>query len=268
MFADLPDLDAASSPRTAPQIVVWQLQFAGAADVASSDVGTAVASALAEHLGGRPHLTRLAPPTFTVAVGSGATAAPTSEGTPNGWQIRLGELVATLDRQFLAVETTNLESWERFSLVIHETLSAFTAGLAGSEHPGEQRLGLRYVDRIAPAPVQDITDWTGWLQPWLLGATTQPQLSDAVVAFAQQVDWEDDDGLRATVRQRAFADVERRGRPAMLLDFDVFREGYRPFDAEDIRVATEHLNDVSGRLFRAAITDRLYEELTQESTVS
>jgi uncharacterized protein (TIGR04255 family) len=85
-----------------------------------------------------------------------------------------------------------------------------------------------------------------------------------VAAYAQQIDFEAGEGIRASVRQRAFSDPERRGRATMLLDFDVFREGYRLIDMDEVLNVTDRLNDVSHRLFQNAITTDLYAEFARE----
>ncbi len=177
--------------------------------------------------------------------------------------MRTNGLVVTLSQASLSLETTKFEDWPRFRQSISAALAGFVAALA--EPPGEQRLGLRYVDRIVRPDVSRITDWTDWLQPWLLSAATHPEIGESISAMAQQIDYDAGDDVRVTLRQRAFADPERRGQQTVILDFDAFRDGYRMFGSEDLIAATDLLNDVSHRLFRAAITDRFYNILREES---
>jgi uncharacterized protein (TIGR04255 family) len=179
-----------------------------------------------------------------------------------GWQIRAEELVATVNQGALTVETTSYEVWDSFRASITAILDAFASAL--SHPPGEQRLGLRFIDRISRPEVSRVADWLDWIQPWLLGPVAHPQIGEAISATAQQVDYDAGDGLSLTLRQRAFIDPERRKRHTMILDFDAFREGYRAFERDDVVTATDALSDISHRLFRAAITDRLYDALREE----
>ena len=171
-------------------------------------------------------------------------------------------MVVTVESGSLSVETAQFEEWAGFRAGIEAVLQGVLAAV--HEVPGEQRLGLRYVDRLLRPDVVRIADWKKWVQPWLLGPMAHPAIGEAVTATAQQIDCDAGDGLRATVRQRAFEDMERRGRPTLLLDFDVFRDGYRPIDESDVLDATDQLNDISHRLFRAAITERLFDALREE----
>jgi uncharacterized protein (TIGR04255 family) len=267
MISDLPVPDRARLAGSPLELVVWQLQFAEPADVRAPDVGRRIAEAMSDHARARSHLRRIAPPAITLAVGGSAGGRiPLPDEAPvNGWQVRAGELVATIDQSSLAVETAKFEDWESFQAALAAVVDAFADCVR--EPPGEQRLGLRYVDRIIRPEVQRLSDWESWLAAWLLGATAHPQLRDAVTAMAQQVDCDAGDGLRVTIRQRAFNDMERRGQPTMLLDFDAFRDGYRSFAANDVLATTDELNDISHRVFRAAITDRLYDVLREEPNV-
>jgi uncharacterized protein (TIGR04255 family) len=54
------------------------------------------------------------------------------------------------------------------------------------------------------------------------------------------------------------------GRLDYLLDYDVFREGGRPFQLDAIREALEVLHGDASKLFYASITPDLYEIFRQE----
>ena len=272
------DLPAPDRPRLAGaplEVVVWQLQFADPVDVSSGRVGQAVAEALSDVAESRPKLTRIAPATVTLALGGAgapgiqaqsfaAPAAPGQHGASQstGWQIRADDLAVTITQAAIAVETTSYDVWKTFRAAIASSLDGLLGAL--DEAPSEQRLGLRYIDRLSRPEISKLTDWEGWLEPWLLGPILHPQVGEAISATAQQIDCDAGDGMTVTLRQRGFVDLERRNRQTIVLDFDAFREGYRAVDHEDVLAATDALSDISHRLFRAAITDRLYDVLREE----
>ncbi len=167
-----------------------------------------------------------------------------------------------MNHSALIVETTKYDVWDNFRATVVAVIDAFIASVEGL--PGEQRLGLRYVDRFVRPEVSRIAGWDSWLEPWLLGPVSHPQLGDTVSALAQQIDCDAGDGLRMTIRERLFVDPERRSTHTTILDFDAFRDGYRPFDRDDVIQCTDVLNDISHRVFRAAITDRMYDALRGE----
>lgn len=265
MLRDLPEPRNDPLPQAPVALVVWQLQFSEPADVVPPAVGTELAERLARDGGGPFQLQRLTTQTFAIAFpGLGSPQVPQAEQAQiEGWALRRGPVAVTVNRQSLSVETNDYETWESFRVVVDHAVQALAETVL---LPGEQRLGLRYVDRIVRPGVRELENWTGLLAPWLIGPLTHPHLRDEVTAYAQQVDFDAQaDGLRATLRQRAFADAEQRGRQTVILDFDVFREGYRLIETDTTLAATDQMNDLAHRLFEASITESLYAAFSTES---
>lgn len=260
MLRELPEPRHEPLPLAPVELVVWQLQFAEPADVVAPTVGTAIAERLAKDGRGEYQLQRLASQTLAISFASGqpAPGVPQAEQTQvEGWTLRRGPVVVTVNRQFLSVETNVFGAWADLRAVIELAVAALVEEVL---MPGEQRLGLRYVDRIVHPGVRELNDWHGLLAPWLSGPLNHSTLHDAVMAYAQQIDFDaGQDGIRATLRQRAFSDVQARGRQTVILDFDVFREGYRLIEADVTLETTDVMNDLAHRLFEASITDALYE---------
>lgn len=253
MLRDLPAPNHERLPQAPVELVVWQLQFAEPADVASPSVGTRFAEALSDD-GGAFQLQRLAMPALLLQMPN-PLQMPAPMDPAQGWSLRRSGTVVTLGAQSLAVETNRYETYSEFRVVLDRAISALHDCILP---PGEQRLGLRYVDRLSRPGVKRAADWAALLEPWLVGPLGHGALGDAVGAYAQQVDFEPDArNIRATVRQRVFADAEQRGRQTVILDFDVFREGYRAPDREEALAATDQMNDLSKQLFDASISDEL-----------
>jgi uncharacterized protein (TIGR04255 family) len=253
MLRDLPEPSHERLPQAPVDLVIWQLQFAEAADVANPAVGTHFAEVLSDEAGAF-QLQRLAAPALVFPLPN-ALQLPGSMDPAQGWSLRRNGTIVTVGAQALAVETNNYETYTEFRMVLDRALVALHDSVLP---PGEQRLGLRYVDRVSRPEVKRAADWAGLLEPWLVGPLGHRTLGDAVGAYAQQVDFEpDSQNIRATVRQRVFADADQRGRQTVMLDYDVFREGYRVPDREEAMAATDQMNDISKQLFEASITDGL-----------
>lgn len=259
MLRDLPEPKHNVLPRAPVELVVWQLQFAEPADVVPPTVGTQLAERLASDGSGAFQLQRLTQQTFAFAFQSGSPQGPppSEQSLIDGWTLRRGSLTVTLSRQALAVETNIYPGWS----ALRNVIDLAVGGLADAVLlPGEQRLGLRYVDRITHPAVKKPQDWSNLLAPWLASPLSHQQLGDSVTAYAQQVDFEaDPEGLRATLRQRLFPDPQARGQQTVMLDFDIFREGYRLIEPDVILQTTAAMNDMAHRLFEASISDMLYE---------
>jgi uncharacterized protein (TIGR04255 family) len=251
-------------PLAPVQLVVWQLQFAEPADIGAPAVGTAFQDHLSQIDGGPFQLQRLTGQAFAISFSApGGQGIPQPEPAPiEGWSLRRGPVAVTLNPQSLSVETNAYETWARFRSVVDVAVQALGEAVL---LPGEQRLGLRYVDRVVHPGVRKLEDWTGLLAPWLNGPLTHLHLRDSVAAYAQQVDFDAQaDGIRATLRQRAFADAEQRGRQTVILDYDVFREGYRLIEADATLATTDEMHDIAHRLFEASITEPLYNTFTEQ----
>jgi len=264
MLLDLPESRHEPLPQAPVELVVWQLQFAEPADVLPPSVGAALAERLAQDGGGAFQLQRLTTQTFAIAFSApGVQGVPQAEQAQiDGWVLRRGPVVVTVNRQSLSVETNAYDTWASFRTVVDSAVQALAEAVL---LPGEQRLGLRYVDRVVRPGVRKLENWAGLLAPWLTGPLVHPQLHDAVVAYAQQVDFaEQTDGIRATLRQRAFTDAEQRGRQTVILDFDVFREGYRLIEPDATLTTADQMNDLAHRLFEASITESLYAAFAKE----
>jgi len=258
MLHDLPEPRHEPLPQAPVELAVWQLQFAEPADVVPPAVGTALAERLAQDGGGAFQLERLTAQTFAISFPTpGVQGVPQAEQAQiEGWALRRGPVAVTVNRQSLSIETNVYDTWSSFRTIVELALQALAESVL---LPGEQRLGLRYVDRVVHPGVRKLEDWTGLLASWLTGPLAHPQLRDAVAAHAQQVDFETRaDGIRATLRQRAFVDAAQRGRQTVILDFDVFRQGYRLIETDVTLTASDQMNDLAHRLFEASITESLY----------
>jgi uncharacterized protein (TIGR04255 family) len=264
MLRDLPNPHHEILPQAPVELVVWQLQFAEPADVGAPLVGTTLAERLSQDGAGPFQLQRLNAQTFAIALPMpGGPGVPQAEQTQiDGWVLRRGPVAVTINRQALSIETNLYEGWAALQALVKSALDGLADAIV---LPGERRLGLRYVDRVVRPGVRKLEDWADLLEGWLIGPLAQPQLRDAVAAYAQQVDFDADvDGIRATLRQRAFSDMEQRGKHTVILDFDVFREGYRLIEPAETLASTDQMNDTAHRLFEASITDALYAAFAAE----
>ena len=154
----------------------------------------------------------------------------------------------------VTLESRAYTGWDDF----RNDLVAMLAALATVFDPGvEQRLGLRYVNQTA-LPDTD-NNWGALVRESLLGLSSDTAFSDGVLASDQRVLLQLDDNIRCLLRHGQLIE-QGTGRigAAYLLDFDVFREG-GIFDTDEAAAGADALHSYVGRLFRACITDRLYD---------
>jgi uncharacterized protein (TIGR04255 family) len=187
---------------------------------------------------------------------------PTATQTQRkGWRLRSsdGAWTISLMPEFFSLETTAYTTWsEDFHPRLAELLDAVTRSV---DPATQQRIGLRYVDRIVDPAVRAPQEWEGYIAPEFLGPLLHPRIGPAALATQQQIDIEVGDEVRSSIRHGYFADPTRANALTYLLDFDVYRETISAFDPEDIVGVLDAFNLLSLQLFQQAVTMRLLEHL-------
>jgi uncharacterized protein (TIGR04255 family) len=242
--------------RSPLKLVVCQIRFPEILAVTETRVGLAVQ----ERLGGPVawRLESVKPPViaFSASIG-GAPAAQTAELTGSGWRLTSSDSswTVTLMPTSVALETTKYESWEGFLAQLTALLNA-TDGIIQPE--AEERLGLRYINRVEDPRVTSPVDWRQWIRSEVLGLLNHANLGPGTTAAQQQVVVEAGDGVNATIRQ-GFARDDDLGSFPYVLDIDAYRDEIRRFDQADIRAAAVRLNRLTLGLFQSMITGDLYD---------
>lgn len=241
--------------------MVCQIQFADSVNTSPEAVGLALRDGLSD-ASGEYQLERFAPmPLFQLAIGQGplADVQPTAPPEP-GWRLTRGPWSVNATSDALTIETSAYTEWVDLRQVLEAALGVLEEAVSPKS---EQRLGLRYVDRIERREIEHPSDWRRWIEPWVLGAAAHDRLGRSVMSLQQQVEFDAGEGLRATLRSAIFSDPARRARAICVLDTDSYRLGYRAFDREDVLAAGDRLRHLSLKLFQAAITEELYEEFAR-----
>jgi uncharacterized protein (TIGR04255 family) len=252
----LPPPDRTRLARSPLELVVCQLRFETQPQVADAQVALAVHQALGGADGPYPRL-ESSGQTVNFTVAPGAEPAVSQQGVA-GWRYRSsdGTWIVSVTPDNVALETTRYTTWEDFGQRMRELLDATDAHVG----PGiEQRLGLRYIDRIFEVDAGSPADWEPYLIPELLGLALHQPLGIAVKTARQQLLLDLGGGYSCTVNH-GFVEGQN-SRLNYLLDYDLFREGGRPFSVDDVSETLEVLHEDAGKLFQASITPALYEHL-------
>ena len=255
----LPDPNTDHLPHSPLELVVCQLRFDQQAQVSDSTVALAIHGELGGADGPYAQLEQIEGQQLTISGGLGVEPH-TEMRSSSGWRLASegGDWVITLMPDHVGLETTKFTTWEADFLPRLEAL--IDAAALHLEPVIEQRIGLRYVDRIEELGVDSIAAWCDYIAPQLLGPITHPELGPAVTAMGQQAVLRLDDQLRAAIRSGPITDRED-GRVDYLLDYDIFRQGGRPFDAADVIATAAKLNTWAHQLFELSITDKLLDFL-------
>jgi uncharacterized protein (TIGR04255 family) len=158
----------------------------------------------------------------------------------------------------VALETKTYTTWDEDFL---PRMVALLDVVGQTLRPAIQmRIGLRYVDLITRQPVGSPQDWRGWITDELLGPILHPAIGPGVVGTQQQVDIDAGSGIRCTLRHGAVP-ADAGGGLGYLLDWDVYQEEVRAFDALAIREWLVASHTLVLQLFQQAITQQLLDEL-------
>ena len=246
--------------RSPLRLVVCQVRFEET--VAVSDAKLVLG--LHEDLGGRggpyPKLESIRGTRVEIPMAAAGPIGVPSETGFAGWRMSSSEWIVTIMPDSVALETSRYTSWDDD---FRPRLAQLIDAVAGRISPTtEQRLGLRYVDRVTEPTVSSPHGWREYISEPFLGPIVHPTVGRHVRNSQQQTVLTLDDGFSALVRTGFALEGDTESDLAYLLDFDVFRSDVRAFEVESILTGAEALHDINIRLFQQAVTKKLLEALT------
>jgi uncharacterized protein (TIGR04255 family) len=255
---DLPKPDTSRLARSPLELVVCQIRHERRLVVGEGMTALAVHDALGGAGGAYPAVDEVTGGELNVQVGLGAPSV--RETKTSGWRFASedGTWVITLMPDNFSLETSAYTTWDDDYF---PRLGALIDAVATHVEPTfEQRIGLRYVDRIDQLGLTDLQAWRPYLRPEILGLVLHPQIGPGVTAYQQYLVVELHDGATAGLRH---GPVVEAGRETVdyQLDYDIFRQGGRPFNAATIKAAAAQFNIYALQLFQATVSDELLEEL-------
>jgi len=253
----LPEPDATQLTHSPLEVVVCQVRHEKRLIVSEGATALAAHEALGGPNGRYANLDEVTGGEVNVVMGPSPNV---SETRTSGWRFASddGAWVVTLMPDHFALETSAYTTWtDDFRPRLGELVDAVAEHVAPTF---ERRIGLRYIDRIAELGLTDLGSWQRYLRPEMLGLILHPELGPGVRASQQQTVLELDDGVSAGLRH---GPVVEDGRDAVdyQLDFDVFRQGSRAFDAEELKAVADQFNIYALQLFQASVTEDLLEAL-------
>ncbi|MEX0985345.1 MAG: TIGR04255 family protein [Actinomycetota bacterium] len=246
MVLGLPSPNRQKLPFSPLELTVCQVRFEETLAIADAKLILAIR----DRLGGESRYPRLEQeqPSFQVAVS--AQGAPTQPlmGQVFGWKLQSADATwrVSIMPTFVALETTDYDTWEDFGPQMGVLLDA-TAELISPAL--EQRLGLRYIDRLRDLQIRESKGWADYVTSPLSGILMHESLGPAVATSQQQALLDLGGELKCLLRH---------GQPegddhTYVLDYDIFRQSARPFDASTIKTALRQFSDAALQLFHASL---------------
>lgn len=244
----------ANSPLT---LVVYQIRHEQTPSVAEVRTATEIHGTVRELL---PILEESLVPDPSIAL----TIANSAFVAARGWRLRSvdGAWTTTVMPDALSLETAAYSDWAFFKSQVSLLLTA----LVETTHPQlQQRIGLRFINKIAHPSIKRASDWTGLINPEFLGPLSHGAIAGFVSGSQFAVEMDLDGEFSAILRYGAVKEREGGGRLIYLIDQDVFVRTARPFDPGAILDVTERLHTAILQLFQAALSTDLYAYLKGDS---
>jgi uncharacterized protein (TIGR04255 family) len=251
------------TPLTASPLVqvIGQLRFEEHAEVSGSQLARSFHDALGGGTGDYPTVQNLVGGQ-TVTLSISPSGQPVANTKPSeGWRFSSKDSAGWAVALFpdsVGLETTAYTTWEDFSARMSAVLDVAVSVV----NPAfEQRLAIRFIDRVRNMGIDTPAGWEPYISPYLLGAILHPGIGSAVRG-AQQI-LQIDLGNQEFCGMRHFT-IPAENDPALfdyMLDFDIFREGGRPLDIENVKETLDRFNDYGEQLFQAAVTPALMDRL-------
>jgi uncharacterized protein (TIGR04255 family) len=196
-----------------------------------------------------------------LAITAGPLGVQTMPGaTQRGWKLRSNDQKwnAVVMPDFFSLETTRYDDWPDF----RTRFEVFARAVATAVEPSlEQRIGLRFINRITHPDVMSAHDWARWINLAFLGPIAHDRLGQGVTTSQQILQIDTGDGRSIILRHGAVHDQEASGQMTYLIDEDCSVQRGQPFDVEQVLDATEQLHTLALQLFQEAITPELYRYL-------
>jgi uncharacterized protein (TIGR04255 family) len=252
MVLGLPAPDRRQLLRSPLVLTVCQVRFEETLALADPRVAISIQSALGGASGPYPRMEQLKAPAFQLSVSAQGGAETQQLSGISGWRLQSDDAAWTVSimTNFVALETSRYSTWEDFGPRMAALLDALTSS---TSLVLEERLGLRYVDRLTGLAISDPADWNHYVDSHLLGALRHGVLGPAAVSTQQQIDLRLDGDVRCILRHGHPGDADENGTRSYVLDYDIYRQAARPFDAAGIKDALETFGDAALQLFHASL---------------
>lgn len=255
MSFELPDPKPEKLVRSPLTLVVCQVSHEHI-DVGDPNLARAIHNEIKESY---PILEQQVTPQFAVAIGQ-----PDSALTPGalyqGWKLHPSDSSwnVVINPRFYSLETNHYQDWPNF----RQRLEQLTQAVANAVHPSlEQRIGLRFINRIKHPEVQSVADWRHLIDPSFLGPIAHHKLGDSVRSSQQVLQLNVEDKMFVTIRHGVFQEPALPGEDAYVIDQDCFTHPSETFSPKHVMDSAEKLHTLVLQIFQQTITTNLYDYL-------
>ena len=166
----------------------------------------------------------------------------------------------------MALSTSKYSRWEDFNEKLKEPLSAFEDLY---DPPFYERIGLRYVDAFRRSELGlEGVDWAELIQPSVSGFLSDEHIRGDINSYNSLTELDIGSGATAQIRSAlGYVGGVENGFPrtnselAFIIDSDMF---FPRKNIDDLDASLAYLHDISTKLIRTMITDKLHDAMEPE----
>ncbi|WP_406730399.1 TIGR04255 family protein [Streptomyces sp. NBC_01794] len=257
----LPSVDPRPLRSPPLAVVVFQVRFEQNLRISDGTTGLMVHERLGGRTGRYPRIEpqQVITSQFEINPAAGAQSPPTSVPM-RGWRMRSEDSgwVVTLMPDTASLETTSYTTWRKdFQGRILELLTA----LAEHVNPQiEERVGLRYVNKVIKPGAVGLSDFRDVIAPGLLGPAGDTFWADGIQNAQQLIEVTVENEIEAKIRHGGLRD--NRGKlEGYLLDNDFYRAEPQSFDVSRITSLADRLNNAAAAIFQQSLHSDFLETL-------
>lgn len=252
----LPEVDDRELQRSPLAIVVFQLRYEQNLAVSDGEVALQIHEALGGRDGLYPRIESQQMVAAQVEFRAGGASPVASAGSvpTRGWRLKTdtGDWVVSVMPDHVAVETNAYTNWNPdLKGRISTLLRAFPAH---AKPRIEERVGLRYVNRLTEEGVTTPDDWVDLVSAELLGPVGHDFWGPGIDNFQQQVQLDLGNDLSCLFRHGLIPRDDGSGIDGYLLDYDVFRQSPRRFAVDELEETLDLMNRAALTLFQSSLS--------------
>jgi uncharacterized protein (TIGR04255 family) len=255
MSMTLPVLDERPLSRSPLAVVVFQVKFEQNLSISTGDTALRVHDQLGGPDGRYVRVEPVQVLTAALQVNPlGVTQIPTSSVPSRGFRMSTedGSLITSLMPDYISIDSTAYGVWKDD---FRERVSELLAAIAEHVKPRvEERLGIRYVNKVMEPEVSVPADFQGIISDGLLGPAADEFWSPGLTGLQQQLEMSINHDIKCVLRHGTLPRNTGIGLDGYLLDIDVFRDQPRRFDVDAIIGMCDQLNTAATGIFQRSLT--------------
>jgi uncharacterized protein (TIGR04255 family) len=241
--------DGTLLPGSPLDLVVFQVQHDERPEAANAEAALQIHEALGGANGTFARFETIQQQELNVGFPGGMAGVSEPRAVGHRFVSVAGDWTAAVSTNAISLETTRYPGWDEFRQRCRQLLET-TASIAPPVV--QQRVGLRYIDRVSDPEAKTALDWNGRIVPELIGLVAHPVLGPAVVNARHQTVLDLGESY-ACILNQALLPSPDQSRLDYVLDFDLYLQIGQRFEVGNVLGVLDVLHGDAAKLFHLSV---------------